>query len=275
VHEDDHLLVRLEDHTGGPFPENPTQFDHPFALSEDQWGRILRAIQIQREPGGDPAYRLANETERSGKKLDSLFNEQEVLLLQKYVAQAFTQARSSEWVTFVIRHPLGSYQWLNRKITAQSISSGGFYVANQTLHLYLTNIRAPITLTAIGEQIWDNPFYATDATFYQVESNAIQIVKKHPQKGLRGKINPSIYEVKLDMPHILEAHEGGRQSQPSDGEFSSVHSTHETEVAKKLRDLLNLQQDGLITQEDYDVMKRKLLEQFVDESHRVKGIDKK
>jgi hypothetical protein len=87
-------------------------------------------------------------------------------------------------------------------------------VANQTLHLYLSNIRAPITLTAIGEQIWVNPFYSTDATFYQVASNDIQTVKKLSQKGLQRKIKPSIYEVTLERQHILEPHEGRRQRQP-------------------------------------------------------------
>ena len=273
VHEDDHLLVRLEDHTGGPFPENPTQFDHPIKLSEDQWGRMLRMIQIQREPGGDPAYRLANATKRSGKTPDLLFNEQEVLLLQKYVAQAFTQARSSEWVTFVVRHPLGSYRWLNKSIIAQSISSGGFFVADNALHGYLANIRAPVTLTTIAEHILANPFYVTDATFYQVENTTMQTVKKRPQKGLQGEINPSIYEVTLDMPRIFETQEGERQSQPTEDEFSSASSTHETEVAKKMRHLLKLQQEGLITDEDYSVMKRKLLDQFIDEFPRVRGID--
>ncbi len=63
VHENDRLLVRLEDHTWGPFPENPMQFDHPIALSEDQWSQILRSIQIQREAGGDPAYGLGTKSE--------------------------------------------------------------------------------------------------------------------------------------------------------------------------------------------------------------------
>jgi len=267
VHENEYLLVRLEDHTGGPFPENPMQFDHPVALSEDQWGQMLRAIQIHRESGGDPAYGFEVESEKSGEKVDSLFTEQEVLSLQKYVAQAFAQARSSEWVMFVIRHPIGSYQWLNKTISAQSISSGGFYVANHILHLYLTNIRAPITSTAIGEQLWDNPFYVADAAFYQVQSNAIQTVKKLPQKGLRGKINPSIYDVALNMQEILEPQKEEKQKVL---EKDKSMPSHESSVAKKLRDLLILKQDGLITEEDYDVMKRKVLEQFIDESPAAK-----
>ncbi len=201
------------------------------------------------------------------KKMDSLFTELEVLSLQKYVAQAFAQARSSEWVTFVIRHPLGSYQWLNKTISAQSLSSGGFYVANHILHLYLTNIRAPITSTAIGEQIWDNPFYVADADFFQVQSNAIQTVKKLPQQGLRGKINPSIYEVALNMQKILEPN-GGKEQRVLTEEKSMA--SHEAAVAKKLRNLLILKQDGLITQKDYDIMKRKVLEQVIDEPHQAK-----
>lgn len=263
LHEDDHLLVRLEDHTGGPFPENPTQFDHPITLSEAQWGQLLRAIQIQRQPGGDPVYGLEKESEKPEKKLDSLFTEAEVLSLQKYVAQAFAQARSSEWVTFVIRHPLGSYQWLNKTITVQSMSSGGFYVSNHILQLYLTNIRTPITSTAIGELIWDNPFYVSDAAFYQVQSNAIQTVKKLPQKGLRGKINPSIYELALNMQKILEPNKGKKQNVLAE---EKAMPSHESSVAKKLRDLLILKQNGLITEENYNVMKRKVLEQFIDES---------
>ncbi|MDH5428668.1 MAG: hypothetical protein OEZ57_02975 [Nitrospirota bacterium] len=268
VHEDEHLLVRLEDHTGGPFPENPMRFDHPVVRSEEQWERVLRTIQIREESGGNPAFK--EDSAKPGKASEALFTDEEISFLTPVAAQAFARARSNEWVTFVIRHPLGSYEWLNKTIMAQSMTSGGFYVANQKLHLYLTNIRSPITSTIIGENIWDNPFYITDAMYYQVEDTATQTVKQHPQQGLRGKINPSINEVTLEMARSLEAHEDGSQSQPAEGEFPDIHSRTKPAIAKKLRDLLILRQDGLITQEDYDGIKRTLLEQFIDETHRVK-----
>lgn len=266
VHEDERLMVRLEDHTGGPFPANPMQFDHPVELSEDQWGRTLRSIQIQREAGGDPAYGTGKELGESRKEQEALFSEHEIRRLQQYVAQAFAQARDSEWVTFVIRHPLGAYQWLKKTITAQSISSGGIYMADHTLHMYLANIRTPMTLPAIGDHIRDNPFSVTDAPFYQVNNTAIQTVKKLPQEGLRGTINPSIYEVTLDMAHIFQATEGMTPNSTSDGEPLRQPLRDEPRVAKKLRQLLKLQQDGLLTEEEYGVMKRKLLDQFIDAS---------
>jgi len=268
VHEDGHLIVQLEDHTGGPFPENPMPFDHPVELSEDQWGQILRAIQIQREPGGDPAYGIEKVAEEAKQNMESLFIEHEVHSLQKYIAQAFARARSSEWITFVLRHPLGSYEWFNKTITAQSMTSGGFYVANHRLHLYLTNIRVPITSTAMADHIWDNPFYTTDATYYQVKDTATQTVQKHPQEGLRGKVNPSINEVILELAPLLEGQKWERQDQPGNGKLPAIHSRPDPELTQTLRDLLILQQEGLITQKDYDDMKRTLLKKFMDESHK-------
>jgi len=265
VHEDEHLVVRLEDHTGGPFPENPMPFDHPVALPEEQWERVLRAIQIHQERGGNPAFR--KDSGRSEKEQVPLFTDEDISFLTPVVAQAFGQARSTEWVTFVMWHHLGSYEWLNRAITAQSMTSGGFYVANHRLHLYLINIRSPITSTAIKEQIWENPFYATDATNYQIESNATQTVTKHPQQGLRGKINPLINEVTLEMGRIFDVQEGWRQRQSLEGKSLATPARDEPEVTKKFRELLILQQQGLITQEDYDEMKKTLLEEFVDKPH--------
>lgn len=266
IHENDHLLVRLEDHTGGPFPENPTAFDHPVVLSEDQWGQILRAIQIQREPGGDPAYGEEETLQKGEGEMEALFTAEERHSLQPYLAQAFARARPSEWVTFVIRHPLGTYHWLNKTIQAHSISSGGMYVVNHMLHLYLTNIRAPLTSTVMEEQIWHNPFSVSDAAFYHVKKTKLQMVKRLSQHGLRGKINPSIYDVALDMRKILGQETKGKpralEEQPR-----FLSSQEETSgMSQKLRELLKMKQEGLITQEDYDAMKKKILDQFVNES---------
>lgn len=64
-----------------------------------------------------------------------------------------------------------------------------------------------------------------------------------------------------DMPNLAVVEYGGAAPKPA-AAVVPVATTEESGTAKKLRELQQMQKDGLITQEDYDQKKQELLKAF-------------
>jgi hypothetical protein len=125
VYEDPVSYVRLEvDDTVLPeWP--PSMHTHPKVISVEEVARILRGISVKE-------HRIWLQKWLQGEApLIPAFRPEELTLLTQQIAEAFTEARPDERVTFYLSQPQSSVKRI--------ITTGGLYVQGAELHFILGN----------------------------------------------------------------------------------------------------------------------------------------
>ena len=136
VYEDPINFVRLEsDKTVLPeWP--PSQHSHPFAVSPDEMAGILKGFTVRE-------HHTALQDMIFGKALrEPAFRDDEIALLAPRLAEALSQARPDERVTYYLSRPQTS---IKREIT-----SGGLYIKGNHMHFILGNHRIIYGIPAYG-----------------------------------------------------------------------------------------------------------------------------
>ena len=136
VYEDPINFVRLERDPAvlDEFPES--KHSHPFTIEGEEMADLLRGFSV-REHRNAVQRLISGQAPR-----EPVFREEEVLLLADKLAEALSQARPHERVTFYLSLPRTS---IKREFT-----SGGLYVRENQLHFILGNFRVIYGIPAYG-----------------------------------------------------------------------------------------------------------------------------
>ncbi len=249
VHEEPDRFVRVEARYGDADREKLNRFNHPFELSGKEWARILENVWVQYEPGG---ILLVSPKETS----TPAFTSDEIAFLSKWLSKAFKHAHPDEWVVFGLTK--------RRSPELTEITTGGWFVKEDRLYLRLANYRHVVTMASVRNQLWDDPLLSMGDRYYSFASGDYQstaLVGGGPLSDLRGT---SVPQLVMDYKSLLGPPPTAKPAQGPDVPKSSVAPERDRmgDSAQKLRELKQLRDEGVITEEEYRTKKRQLLERF-------------
>lgn len=249
VHEEPDRFVRVEARYGDADRQALNRFNHPFELSGKAWARILDNVWVQYEPG---VIALVSPKEPS----TPAFTADEIAFLSKWLSKAFKHAHQDEWVVFGLTR--------RRFPELTEITTGGWFVQGDRLHLRLANYRHAVSMASVRNQLWDDPLLSMGDRYYIFASGDFQsatLVGGGPLGDLRGTAIPQLV---IDYKSLLGPPPAAKPVQVPDAPKPSVAPERDRvgDTAQKLRELKQLRDEGVITEEEYRTKKRQLLERF-------------
>ncbi len=247
VQEDSNHFVRIEGRYGDERRKRYTRFEHPFILTVPEWERLLAGIQVQSRKDTLIFSPAKNPPE-------SAFSSEQVAYLSQGLQQAFSRAHPDEFVVF------GFSQ--SRSPSLTEITTGGWFVEGQRLHLVLANYRHSVSMTHVRDQLWRDPLYSNSAPSYGIVPGPNQSLGR--QKGLVGFLSTEAPELVIDYKAQLET-TPVQPSVLSPGKPLDVPApagSIESSLEERLRVLKKLHDQGLITEDEYRDKKKQLLNRF-------------
>src|SRR6266540_1162015 len=173
-HEEPPRFVRVEARYGDANPSGLTRFNHPLELNEKESTRLLESVWVRHDPG---LFTFASQEEAP----IPAFTPDEIAFLSKSLGKAFTRAHPDEWVVFGLSRV--------RSADITEVTTGGWFVAGEQLHLMLANYRYAVTMSSVRQQLWDDPLHSTGSrsyTFAPGDYQSAALVGGGPLADLRG-----------------------------------------------------------------------------------------
>jgi hypothetical protein len=245
VYEDQHQFVRLEVTTRA----NQLNHSHPASLSENELGNILRSFTVSPRGASSHANSFAYTAVPRLPESSPAFSPSVTAFLSKHFSQALQRATPLEEALFFIEDAQPQDTAL--------ITSGGCYIQEGRLHFQLANYRHP----TIGK-----------TEIIQSRANPLKVLS-HPGydliPGPNGTVQPPPMWQSLitALPqHVIIEHQNTPQKPemkkpPDDSRVGNDHSVNKT-LAERLRELEQIKNDGLITNEEFQTLRTKLLNSY-------------
>jgi hypothetical protein len=242
-------FVRVEARYGAANPSGLTRFNHPFELSEKEWTRLLESVWVRHEPGFF-TFAFQDEAPIPAVTVD------DITFLSKWLGKAFTRAHPDEWVVF------GLSQARSADIT--ELTTGGWFVEGERLHLMLANYRYAVTMSSVRKRLWDDPLQSMGSrtyTFAPGDYQSATLVGGGFVGDLRGT---TILQLAIDYKGLLKPPSAAKPVPKSEAPQPAVSPEQGpgSDSAQKLRELKQLRDEGVITEEEYRTKKKQLLERF-------------
>jgi hypothetical protein len=239
--------VNIVDTTDASKDSPGSRLAHPIVLPEANWARMLGDIYVR------PRRRWIT---LAGTTSDPMFafSEGDQQYLARHLAEAFSRAKSSEWVVFYLAHTQAS--------NVTEITSGAFFAQNGYLHLLIANYRYAVTVPLLQQQIRDRPLRPKGESFYEFVPRVKQSVGKEDTWDLPKPLMAEFRELLIEIDELLSPVAG---TQP-EGEHSKATTTNGGDsvqpLEERLRTLDRLFSQGLITEEEYKLKRQQLLERL-------------
>ncbi len=242
-------FVRVEARYGAANPSGLTRFSHPLELNEKEWTRILESVWVRHEPG---FFTFTSQDEAP----IPAFTADDIAFLSKWLGKAFTHAHPDEWVVF------GLSQARSTDIT--EVTTGGWFVEGERLNLMLANYRYAVTMPSVRKRLWGDPLQSMGSrsyTFAPGDHQSATLVGGGFVGDLRGT---SILQLAIDYKGLLKPPAAAKPAQKSDAPQPTVSPEQGggSDSAQKLRELKQLRDEGVITEEEYRTKKKQLLDRF-------------
>ncbi len=242
-------FVRVEARYGDANPSGLTRFNHPLELNEKEWTRLLESVWVRHEP---VFFTLASQEEAP----IPAFTPDEIAFLSKWLGKAFTRAHPDEWVVFGLSRA--------RSADITEVTTGGWFVEGERLHLMLPNYSYAVTMSSIRKRLWDDPLQSMGSRSYTFAAGDYQsatLVGGGFVGDLRGT---SILQLAIDYKSLLKPPSVAKPVQKSDAPQPAVSPElgSGSGSAQKLRELKQLRDEGVITEEEYRTKKKQLLDRF-------------
>ena len=222
------------------------QLNHPFVLGSKEWTSLLKGLHVQRQAEGllfrDPP----------GPVLPA-FAPEEIEYLSRTLSQAFAQAQPQEMVVF----------GLSRQNTYNmaEITTGGWFVEGDSLHLILANYRKAATMPSTRQLLWERPLRPDAGPHYDLIAGQHQTLVRDAG-GWQGLFSVAPSEMMLAYQDMLiDDPVGALPPSESSTLTSEIHLPSQS-LEDRLRVLKRLLDQGLITDADYRAKKQQLLDQF-------------
>mgnify|MGYP001267180500 CR=1 FL=1 len=163
IYEDPVNFVRLEEDTEVLAEWPPTHHAHPYQIEPERLQRILSGLKVQEH------WIALKRWLRGESPLVPAFTDEELMLLSAQLAEALSEAKYNERVTFYLSEP----QTFARRI----ITTGGLYIHGTELHILLGNWRIIYGIPAYG-MIYDRryPMRPTAAKGFDLRFQPLEAV---------------------------------------------------------------------------------------------------
>ena len=246
--EDPERFVRIEGRYGDEHRVGSSRFEHPLTLSAAEWERLLSSIQVQSHKDTFLFTTAKNPPEPA-------FSPEQVVYLGRGLQKAFSRAHPDEFVVF------GFSQTRSPQLT--EITTGGWFVEEQRLHLILANYRHSVSMKNVRDELWRDPLHSNSSPSYQIVPGPGQSLGR--EKGLAGLVSTDAPELLIDYKALLEM----KPSPPailspvgSPLDIPAPAPRVEPSLEERLSVLKKLREQGLITEDEYRDKKKQLLDRF-------------
>lgn len=242
-------FVRLQTYQDVGSAEDRRPFDHPLHLSEETWKRILSTIRTQ-------TIRHPLLFSRVKEAPEDVFGAEDIDFLSGPLARAFAAAGPEEWVVFGVSRagPPG----------VTELTTGGWFVSESTLHLQLANHRVATTLPNVRELLWSDPLRPNGEPDFEFVASENQTVE-NPGILASWSLTGSVPDMRINYRAFLPEAERGlsgtrEQAAPAPPSVQREGVAPAGSLEERLEELKRLKDKGLITEEDYRMKKKDLLE---------------
>ena len=242
VHQDPSGFVSLESPLSGETAQI-TPYRHPVQFTEQEMAAVLQSVVAQREMSSIRYYVL-----RQDPKPEPVFTTQEIQLLNPRLVAAFSKARPEEVVVFFLNQP--------RQDGVLEITSGGLFVQDERLYFLLANLRAPVTTASKAERAREHPLSPLSEPDFEMKAGAHQVVLE-----TKSTVLPSWAEAVKGVAIAYRDQVTTRPLLSTPGDSIKPPPSSPT-VDGKLRQLKSWREQGMITEQEDQAQKRKLLETF-------------
>jgi hypothetical protein len=242
-------FVRVEARYGDANPAGQIRFNHPLELNEKEWTRILENVWVRHEPG---LLTFASQNEAPV----PAFTPDEIAFLSQSLGKAFARAHPEEWVVFGLARA--------RSADITEVTTGGWFVEGDRLHLMLANYRYAVTMASVRKRLWNDPLQSMGSRTYIFAAGDYQsaaLVGGGPMRDLLGTAVP---QLAIEYNSLLKPPAAAKPVPKSDAPQSTTSAEQESggDFTKKLRELKQLRDEGVITEEEYRTKKKQLLDRF-------------
>ncbi len=224
----------------------PRQLAHPFVLSSEEWTSLLKGLQVQRQAEG-LLFR-----DQPGPVLPA-FTPDEIEYLSRTLSQAFAQAQPNEMVVFGLSR-LNTYNMTE-------ITTGGWFLEGDTLHLILANYRKAVTMPSTRQLLWERPLRPDAGPHYDLVAGRHQTVMRDTG-GWSGLFSSAPSELSILYQRALLGEPVDSVSPQQNRPSSSDGGPPALLLEERLRTLKQLHDQGLISDDDYRVKKQQLLDRL-------------
>jgi hypothetical protein len=243
--EDQHQFVHLEVTARA----NQLNHSHPASLSENTLAKILGSFTVNPRPASSLENSFAYMAVPRLPESSPAFSPAVIAFLSKHLHQALQRATPLEEALFFIEDPQPQDTAL--------LTSGGCYIQEGRLHVQLANYRHPTIGKTEIIQARANPLKVLSHLGYDLIPGPNGTVQPPPAwESLITALPQHViidYEQPLQEPRI--------KNPPDDSPGGPDHPAHKT-LAEQLRELEQAQNDGLITEEEYQTLRAKLLDAY-------------
>ena len=183
------------------------------------------------------------------------FSPEQVVYLSRGLQKAFSRAHPDEFVVF------GFSQTRSSQLI--ELTTGGWFVEGQRLHLILANYRHSVSMKNIRDELWQDPLHSNSSPSYQIFPGPNQTLGR--EKGLAGFLSTDAPELLISYKAVLEMKPSPPAILAPVGSPSVVPPPAprvEPSLEERLRVLKKLREQGLITEDEYRDKKKQLLDCF-------------
>lgn len=256
VYQDPNFFVRLERPlVTGTAAVEPNS--HPAELTEPDLSALFRSVMVQRDISLVSYYVL-----RQDPKPERAFSDDEIGLIVPHVKTALAKARPEEAIAF--------FSARTRDGGVSEITSGGLFVSRDRIYLLLANVRIPVTTVSKMDHLREKPLASPAEPDFTIIPGAHQSLLGRkdpgfPQWAGEARGLAISYKAFLSAPRNL----------PEPPKAMSAPAIQERPVPSvtppaplpssldnKLRQLKAWRDQGLLSEQEYQEQKRKLLATF-------------
>jgi hypothetical protein len=219
-------------------------FAHPFLLSIQDWKVILKSVYVQKE--GVPFLIIKDSAKPA-------FSEDEIDYLSTIFNRVFAQLGPHERVIFALSR--------RRSTEIVELTSGGWFVNGPSIYFTLAHYRYAVTMSNIKERIWQDPLRPVSPSSYALVPREHQAIVGDGSGA--GFLSPKPTALSIAYKPLLLGEP--QFSVPSEtGTSGFIPSPNETRLSieERLQTLKRLRDQALITEEEYQVKKRQILDEF-------------
>jgi len=245
VFEDQHQFVRLEVTARA----NQLNHSHPVSLSENMLAKILGSFTVNPRRASSQGNVFAYMATPQLPESSPAFSPAVIAFLSQHLSQALQRATPLEEALFFIEDPQPQDTAL--------ITSGGCYVQEERLHVQLANYRHPTIGKAEIIQARANPLQVLSAPEYDLIPGPNGTVQ--PTPGWENLITALPQHAIIEYEHTLP--EPKAQTPTDDPPLGHDQPTAKT-FAEQLREIQQAKNDGLISEQEYQTLRTKLLDSY-------------
>jgi len=245
IYQDPNRLVRLE----VIYRPEGKGHDHPVTIHGTDIAAIMRELTVSPRPVQPLRGPFAYEKGRESGEASKLFSDDNINFLSQHLAQALERSTPAEDVMFFINH--------SESREPSEITSGSVFVEGKELHLLFANYRHRTVGTSEIQKAQANPLEVLGSPMYDLTPGPFGKIQK--SKGLKVFVTGAPQHLVIDYASLLKT-QGMAQNHDtlsSEDKFSPNQS-----LEGKLQELNELRQKGLITEEEHQNLRLKVLKSF-------------